>query len=187
MASKNVPDRTDQPYVPIKPGTPLTFGSLLRHIRKQRGMTLAQVSDASGIDQATISKIELGDRLPPEVHTLVRISTALEIPEGSEGFKDLLALALDERGEASETSGKTQGVSTVLNLTRPMDLAEGMPVLVNDLAELLAKSTAYAITNGAISITVRASDGSVQRFQVLAEQKSTKGGKRISTGRTTRE
>jgi transcriptional regulator with XRE-family HTH domain len=185
MASKNAPDRTEQPYVPIKPGTPLKFGSLLRHIRKQRGMTLAQVSDASGIDQATISKIELGDRLPPEVHTLVRISTALEIPEGSEGFKDLLALALDERGEASETSATS--ASTVLNLTRPMDLGEGMPVLVNDLAELLAKSTAYAITNRAVAITVRASNGAVQRFQVLAEQKSSGGGKRISTGRRTRE
>jgi transcriptional regulator with XRE-family HTH domain len=169
--SKTAPDRTEQPYVPIKPGTPLTFGNLLRHIRKQRGMTLAQVSEASGIDQATISKIELGDRLPPEVHTLVRISTALEIPEGSEGFKDLLTLALDERGEASsETSGKTQSVSTVLNFTRRMDAADVVPVFVEDLAELLAKSTAYAITNEAVSITVRSADGRVQRFQVLAEQ-----------------
>jgi transcriptional regulator with XRE-family HTH domain len=168
------PTAAVETYEPLKPGTPLTFGKLLRHIRKQRGMTLAQVSDASGIDQATISKMELGDRLPPELHTLVKISTALEIPEGSEGFKTLLTLALDERAE--EQAGD-EASGAILNLMRSdcePDVPAVLPVFVNSIAELIARSNEYAISSGATVVTVTSGDGVVKRFQVLSGQKSVK-------------
>lgn len=34
----------------------------IRHWRKKRGLTLAELSERTGIDQAYISKMELGDR-----------------------------------------------------------------------------------------------------------------------------
>jgi transcriptional regulator with XRE-family HTH domain len=164
----------DDTYEPLKPGMPLTFGKLLRHIRKSRGMTLAQVSEATRIDQATISKMELGDRLAPELHTVVRIASALEIPEGSEGFNALVTLALDERavaGEANADNGEaTPGtaVSTVAwNVLRSADQPKLVPVFVQDVAELIARSNAEAIRRGATSITVRFEDGSTKRYEVL--------------------
>jgi transcriptional regulator with XRE-family HTH domain len=163
----------DDTYEPLKPGMPLTFGKLLRHIRKSRGMTLAQVSEATRIDQATISKMELGDRLPPELHTVVRIASALEIPEGSEGFNALATLALDERAVAGEANADNEAapgnaVSTVAwNVLRSADQPKLVPVFVQDVAELIARSTAEAIRRGATSMTIRFEDGSTKRYEVL--------------------
>jgi transcriptional regulator with XRE-family HTH domain len=163
------PQTNDESYDPLKPGMPLTFGKLLRHIRKSRGMTLAQVSEATGIDPATISKMELGDRLPPELHALVKIASALEIPEVSDGFNALATLALDERAGADEATEATQKISTALNLMRPTDAAAVVPVFVNDLAELIARSMEEAIRRDAKSVTVRFEDGSTKRFEVHYE------------------
>jgi transcriptional regulator with XRE-family HTH domain len=166
----------DKTYEPLQPGMPLTFGTLLRHIRKSRGLTLAQLSNASGIDPATISKMELGDRLPPELHIVVRIATALEIPEGSEGFKALVTLALDERASAGEAIAENEAdpgtsgnpVSTLAwNVLRPTEVSKLVPVFVEDLAELIARSTAEAIRRSATSITIRFEDGSTKRYEVL--------------------
>jgi transcriptional regulator with XRE-family HTH domain len=170
MTDKQRLDKEDATsYVPLKPGMPLTFGTLLRHIRKQRGMTLAQVSDASGIDQATISKMELGDRLPPELHTLVKISTALEIPEGSQAFKDLWFFAQEERASYHEDDVK-QVLADVMQ-TRASTERSVLPVFVDDLVELISKSNAEAIRHNARSVTLEFADGAISRFQVLPQEK----------------
>jgi transcriptional regulator with XRE-family HTH domain len=167
VKDKNSNASADDTYEPLKPGMPLTFGTLLRHIRKSRALTLAQVSAATGIDQATISKMERGDRLPPELHALLKVASALEIPEGSEAFNALATLALEERAEADEATEATEQISTALNLMRPTDAAAVVPVFVEDLAELIARSTAEAIRRGATSITIRFEDGSTKRYEVL--------------------
>jgi transcriptional regulator with XRE-family HTH domain len=43
---------------------PTTFGGFLRQLREQRALPLRAVAAATGMDQAHLSKAELGQRLP---------------------------------------------------------------------------------------------------------------------------
>ena len=56
-----------------KKGTPIykqkpkpRFGEWLRELRREKGLALREVAAAVGIDQAHLSKAELGQRLPTE-------------------------------------------------------------------------------------------------------------------------
>jgi transcriptional regulator with XRE-family HTH domain len=56
-------------------------GAMLRAIRAERGWTLAQVSECTGLPIATLSKIE-NDKISLSYEKLVRISNGLEIDIG---------------------------------------------------------------------------------------------------------
>lgn len=45
------------------------FGPFLRRLREQRGLPLREIAAAAGMDQAHLSKIELGQRLPTASQT----------------------------------------------------------------------------------------------------------------------
>jgi DNA-binding Xre family transcriptional regulator len=49
----------------------------LRRERERQGVTLAELSDQSGIDQAALSRLETGRHGNPTVDTLYRIAAAL--------------------------------------------------------------------------------------------------------------
>ena len=49
----------------------------LKQIREDQKMTLAELADATGIDQAALSRIENGRNSNPTVDTLFRIASAL--------------------------------------------------------------------------------------------------------------
>jgi transcriptional regulator with XRE-family HTH domain len=48
---------------------PVTFGSFLRQLREQNDLPLRAVAAAAGMDQAHLSKAELGQRLPTATQT----------------------------------------------------------------------------------------------------------------------
>jgi|WetSurMetagenome_2_1015567.scaffolds.fasta_scaffold483219_2 transcriptional regulator with XRE-family HTH domain len=66
----------------------------LRETRQQRGLTQAQLAEIAGVDQTTVSDIELGKNLNPSWETVKRISNALGVaPEE--------LFPLREKGEAA--------------------------------------------------------------------------------------
>ncbi|MGG4397146.1 helix-turn-helix domain-containing protein [Paenibacillus thiaminolyticus] len=58
----------------------LSIGELIQCHRYNRGMTLAQLSELTGIHKGTISKIENGDVKRPEYKTIRPLADSLQIP-----------------------------------------------------------------------------------------------------------
>ena len=54
------------------------FGSRLKAVRKERGLTQAQLADQSGIVQPHISKLERG-AWEPQLSTIMALADALEV------------------------------------------------------------------------------------------------------------
>ena len=53
------------------------FGERLREVRRKRGITQVQLSDATGVPQAHISNLERGTMLPT-LGTMIRFAVALD-------------------------------------------------------------------------------------------------------------
>jgi transcriptional regulator with XRE-family HTH domain len=73
--------RTSQPTRPARSTAPTrradaALGGAIRSLRRERGLTLAQVAAASGLSQPFLSQLELG-RSRPSMRSLFRIATAL--------------------------------------------------------------------------------------------------------------
>ncbi|MCY9578740.1 helix-turn-helix transcriptional regulator [Paenibacillus alvei] len=66
-----------------------TIGELIQDTRRASNMTLTQLSELSGINKGTISRIENGDVKRPEFSTAYPLATALGIP-----FETLLIIML---------------------------------------------------------------------------------------------
>jgi transcriptional regulator with XRE-family HTH domain len=65
---------------PIRHGAYLDFLAAMHGLRQERerqGLTLAQVSKASGLDQAVLSRLETGEQGNPTMHTILRYLDAL--------------------------------------------------------------------------------------------------------------
>ncbi|PZM66820.1 XRE family transcriptional regulator [Paenibacillus dendritiformis] len=58
----------------------LSIGELIQCYRRNRGMTLAKLSELTGIHKGTISKIENGDVKRPEYKTICPLADTLQIP-----------------------------------------------------------------------------------------------------------
>lgn len=57
------------------------FGDLLRELRKERGLTLSRLAEASGVFNGQLSKLENG-RKPPTVEIIGRLAPGLFWPHG---------------------------------------------------------------------------------------------------------
>lgn len=69
------------PKTPYHPGPPESLADLAKRVaaaRQRAGLTQAQLAEASGVTDETISRIERG-RYEPAVSTLFRMADALEI------------------------------------------------------------------------------------------------------------
>ncbi|MFC0453261.1 helix-turn-helix domain-containing protein [Rhodococcus jostii] len=58
-----------------------TVGNKVRSMRKEKGMTLAQLSEVTGLSQASVSQIERG-LANPSFTTLAQLAHGLDIPVG---------------------------------------------------------------------------------------------------------
>jgi DNA-binding XRE family transcriptional regulator len=53
------------------------LGARIRELRSRAGMTVAEVSEATGIDQADLYRLETGQKPNPRLSTIVKVATAL--------------------------------------------------------------------------------------------------------------
>jgi transcriptional regulator with XRE-family HTH domain len=80
-------------------------GQRLRTVRRQRSVTLAQLSSATGISVSTLSRLEAGDRRPP-LELLLALARAHEMP-----LEDLIGTPRTRdpriRAEPQQLQGRT--------------------------------------------------------------------------------
>ena len=58
-------------------GSGKTVGALVQRLREQAGLSMGELAEASGIDKASISRIERGEFIKPKEETLTAIAEAL--------------------------------------------------------------------------------------------------------------
>lgn len=73
-------------------GEGLTFGTRLRDLRQDHGISLRQVAEKTGIDYPLLSRIERDLRPPPEIHQVFFLMDALDIAD-LQVIAELLTLA----------------------------------------------------------------------------------------------
>jgi len=73
------------------------FGSYLRRLRKEKGLTLKQVERLAKVSNAYISLVERGRRNPPHPDVLNRLARAYDVPQ-----RDLLVAAGYLEDDSSE-------------------------------------------------------------------------------------
>lgn len=74
------------------------FGKEVRRLRKERNISSARLAHFVGLDTATMNRIELEHRRPPEVCPfVVRILLGLNLEFSSNEAQSLLKLAVSER------------------------------------------------------------------------------------------
>jgi transcriptional regulator with XRE-family HTH domain len=157
---------------PKHDAAPQGFGTLLRTLRRARKLGLVELGHAVDMDHSLLSRIERGERLPPDIPGLLRLAQALGVPESSDQFADMLALADQARNPALHNMALKMRGGAPWNPFGADLMNEAPPVQVASLAELVSRATEYAIATSAVSITVKSNDGAVQKFQVLHEPKS---------------
>jgi len=79
------------------------FGSYLRRLRKEKGLTLKQVEKAAKVSNAYISLVERGRRNPPHPDILTRLAKVYEVPQ-----RDLLVAAGYLEDDSSERLERAQ-------------------------------------------------------------------------------
>jgi predicted ATPase/DNA-binding XRE family transcriptional regulator len=77
---------------------PLTFGPLLRYLRKQAGMTQGDLAAALGYSHSLISSLETGDRLPDLETVRTRFAAALGLQDAPQWALALIEQAALARG-----------------------------------------------------------------------------------------
>jgi transcriptional regulator with XRE-family HTH domain len=171
----------------MKPQTPTTphtadakFGEALKKLRKTADMSLLDLAKRVGVDQTLLSRIETGARRPPELNTLMRMASALGIPQGSDEFEELWRLAEQERNPDADAA---EYIASMKDLTRDVlkelleDLTKDptassnyrpvMPVFVEDVSTLIARSNEEVAQRGATAITVHFADGTTKTWRVV--------------------
>jgi transcriptional regulator with XRE-family HTH domain len=68
-----------------------TFGNKIRELRKEKHLTLKQLSKKSGIEITYLSKIENNKTGSPEINTIEKLATALNV--GQDTKEELYRLA----------------------------------------------------------------------------------------------
>ena len=112
----------------------MQIGSRLRTLRTERRLTLAQLSRASGVALATISRIETGRMTGTlESHLQLARALGLSLPEfytGLEGNGGRPRAAVQTKAGRTEVYSHAAGKTTLRMLTQDVLHKKMMPVLV---------------------------------------------------------
>ena len=145
-----------------KPARP-KFGELLRAHRERLGITLTDFADRSRIDAGNLSRIERGERKPPELPHLVRMTEVLNIPKESPSWHAFMAAAARDRFETLSFEGYTY-----LGFANPLHGLPEEPQAQHEvtLTEAAVEIGKISASLGVEKITVKASDGSEFSFYI---------------------
>ncbi len=86
----------------------MTFGELLRHLRRRAGMTQGQLALLVGFSIAQVSRLEQGERLPDLAILMEKFLPVLALEEEPLLAQELLTLAAAARGERAPILTITQ-------------------------------------------------------------------------------
>ena len=111
-----------------------SVGERLRALRKARRMTLVELSKATGVDIATISRMETG-KMTGTLESHVKLATALgakvtELYAGIEEARIKDAVSVQPPSRQSEVYVHEAGKSSIVMLTTDVLRKQMMPVLI---------------------------------------------------------
>ncbi|WP_437039953.1 ATP-binding protein [Streptomyces sp. enrichment culture] len=115
-----------------------SFAALLRELRTERGMTLEELSEKSGVSDRSIGNMERGYTLAPRRRTVAVLADALELATDQRRL-------LTEMARSARTVPATRGTTVV---SGPMAPPRRPPVFVGREDEVRALSTALRRDNG---------------------------------------
>lgn len=175
-------ERLVQPHTvgrepPVGVPDPLVIGKRVRHLRRERGLTLDDLGAQVGLSGSAVSLIETGKR-EAKVSTLAALAHALgtELPELLQGTPPTRRAALELRLERAQrrSSFEALGASRVRTGPRlPMDALEQLVALHERIAEVELERDAtpeYARrANADLRAVMRASDNHFPAIESLAD------------------
>src|SRR5512142_3392403 len=91
----------------LSPNPFLTFGDLLKYLRRRNRLTQLELSSAVGYSEAQISRLEQNQRLPDLAALQALFVPALHLEQEPEIVARLLALARSARQEDAPSPGLT--------------------------------------------------------------------------------
>ena len=150
------------------------FGPLLRAKRLKLGIGLLELAKRCELDPTQLSRMETGQRKPPELPGLAVLANKLGIHADSEEFSELLAAADQDRNPALHKLALEMRGGQSWN---PFRQLEGNEVVCTSLGELVSKATQQAIEVQAQEIAVTSRAGRATVFR-LRDGKSKKPQKR---------
>ena len=111
-----------------------TVGSRLRALREAEDVTLVELAKASGVDAATISRIETG-KMSGTLHSHIRLATALgrkitDLYAGIEEERAKDAVTVQSPSQSKDVSVYQAGKLSVSMLTTDILRKKLMPVLI---------------------------------------------------------
>ena len=95
----------------------MTFGTKLRILRRDAGITQRELADRTGLDFSYISKLENDRNPPPAADTIVRICETLEVPPES-----LLALTGKIPSDVQDSVSGNVAAQEFLRVTHSLKL-----------------------------------------------------------------
>jgi transcriptional regulator with XRE-family HTH domain len=98
----------------------MTFGSKLRKLRRDAGVTQRELAERTGLDFSYISKVENDRNQPPAADSIVKICEVLEVPPES-----LLALTGKIPSDVQGSIGSNVAAQEFLRETHRLGLTEG--------------------------------------------------------------
>jgi len=146
------------------------FGPLLRAKRLKREFGLIELANLCDLDPTQLSRMETGQRKPPELPGLVVLANKLGIHADSEEFSELLAAADQDRNPALHKMALEMRGGKSWN---PFRQLRGNEVTCNSLSALVSRATQQAIEASAQQIAVTAQTGRVTIFKLQKHEPGT--------------
>ncbi len=106
----------------ISPATFITFGDLLKHLRRQAGLTQRELSIAVGYSDTQISRMEQNQRVPDAATLTARFVPALHLEREPQWVARLLELAVDAHRDDGPASTADVSVPPVPRHNLPLQL-----------------------------------------------------------------
>lgn len=93
----------------------VTFGDLLKGLRRRAGLTQGELATRVGFSSAQISRLEQNQRLPDPATISTKFAPALDLGDEPRLAQRLLELAADARGERLPTAMRVQQIRTEIH------------------------------------------------------------------------
>ncbi len=150
---------------PLTPDAFVTFGDLLKYLRRRERLTQLELSIAVGYSEAQISRLEKNQRLPDLAAVNALFIPALHLEEEPALAAQLLALAQSARQEDAPLPGVAPYKGLLYFDETDTDLFFGREVLTTHLAD---RVTALAQDSAAHMLAVVGASGSGKSSLVRA-------------------
>src|SRR5512143_1687842 len=146
----------------------ITFGDLLRFLRRRAGITQMELSIAVGYSNTQISRLEQNERLPDIPTIEARFVSALGLEDEPKAVARLLDLAENVRREDAPATGSSPYKGLNYFDESDADLFVGREALTAKLTELVLSLASDRLVEGARFLAIVGASGSGKSSLVRA-------------------